>query len=196
MKVGDKSNEIPAARKLLRSMQLSGRIVTADAMHTQVETAQLILDREADYGCQGQGDARRKRLTGTAVGKSETKNARSNRHSQLSGRRTRQNLGRVRRTARTTVSIPYAYVIRKAVGTTSEIAYGATSVPPRRICRVPRSPSLGKPACPRHDLRRGPPPQPRQQQCPCPRPQRRDHPVARTCRRLTGTTTRARPFEN
>ena len=53
MKVGDKSNEIPAARKLLRSMQLSGRIVTADAMHTQVETAQLILGRGADYGCQG-----------------------------------------------------------------------------------------------------------------------------------------------
>ena len=45
MKVGDKSNEIPVARKLLRSMQLSGRIVTADAMHTQIETAKLILEQ-------------------------------------------------------------------------------------------------------------------------------------------------------
>ena len=44
--VADKSNEIPAARKLLQNMQLSGRI--ADAMHTQVETTQLILDRGAD----------------------------------------------------------------------------------------------------------------------------------------------------
>ena len=112
VKVGDKSNEIPAARKLLRSMQLSRRIVTADAMHTQAETTRLILDRGADYGCQGQDDTRRKRLTETAVGKIETKNARSNRHSQLSGLRTRQNLGRVRRTARTTASIPYAYVIK------------------------------------------------------------------------------------
>ena len=49
VKVADKSNEIPAARQLLRNMQLFGRIVTADAMHTQVETTQLILDKGADY---------------------------------------------------------------------------------------------------------------------------------------------------
>ena len=35
VKVADKSNEIPAARKLLRSMQLSGRIVTADALRSK-----------------------------------------------------------------------------------------------------------------------------------------------------------------
>ena len=35
VKVADKSNEIPAARKLLQSMQLSGRIVTADALRSK-----------------------------------------------------------------------------------------------------------------------------------------------------------------
>ena len=36
VKVADKSNEIPAARKLLRSMELSGRIVTADALRSKL----------------------------------------------------------------------------------------------------------------------------------------------------------------
>ncbi len=38
-----KTNEIPAARHLLRGQALRGKIVVADAMHTQVETAQDIL---------------------------------------------------------------------------------------------------------------------------------------------------------
>jgi len=38
-----KSNEIPAARQLLRGQSLQGKIVLADAMHTQDETAQQIL---------------------------------------------------------------------------------------------------------------------------------------------------------
>lgn len=44
-----KSNEIPAARTLLASIDLSGTVVTADAMHTQTATAQAILDGHADY---------------------------------------------------------------------------------------------------------------------------------------------------
>jgi predicted transposase YbfD/YdcC len=49
MAVDEKSNEIPAVPALLKLMELSGATVTLDAMHCQVETAQAILDAEADY---------------------------------------------------------------------------------------------------------------------------------------------------
>jgi hypothetical protein len=38
-----KSNEIPAARQVLARLDLAGKIVLADALHTQVQTAQQIL---------------------------------------------------------------------------------------------------------------------------------------------------------
>jgi hypothetical protein len=45
-----KSNEIPAARQLLRGQDLLGKIAVADAIHTQTETAQQILfEQGADY---------------------------------------------------------------------------------------------------------------------------------------------------
>ena len=48
--VDDKSNEIPAVRELLKAFaDLTGVVVTIDAMHTQHDTAQLILGRGADY---------------------------------------------------------------------------------------------------------------------------------------------------
>jgi hypothetical protein len=47
---GDRSNEIPAARQLLGRLEMGGKIVLADALHTQVETAQVILyEKGADY---------------------------------------------------------------------------------------------------------------------------------------------------
>ena len=49
VQVADKTNEIPAVRDLLAGMDLAGRIVTADAMHTQTETARLIVGEGADY---------------------------------------------------------------------------------------------------------------------------------------------------
>lgn len=46
----DKSNEIPAARQLLGRLDLGGKIVLADALHTQVKTGQLLLyEKGADY---------------------------------------------------------------------------------------------------------------------------------------------------
>jgi predicted transposase YbfD/YdcC len=48
-KVDDKSNEITAIPALLRTLALSGCIVTTDAMGCQVEIAQVIIDQEADY---------------------------------------------------------------------------------------------------------------------------------------------------
>jgi predicted transposase YbfD/YdcC len=48
--VAAKSNEIPAVRDLLTTFaDLAGAVITLDAMHTQSDTAQLILGRHADY---------------------------------------------------------------------------------------------------------------------------------------------------
>ena len=48
--VEEKSNEIPAVRELLKAFaDLAGAVFTIDAMHTQHDTAQVILGRGADY---------------------------------------------------------------------------------------------------------------------------------------------------
>lgn len=49
LKVDDKSNEITAIPKLLDILELTGCIVTIDAMGCQKEIAQRIIDQEADY---------------------------------------------------------------------------------------------------------------------------------------------------
>lgn len=48
--VADKTNEIPTVVPLLQDVELRGAVVTADAMHTQKETASyLVEDKGADY---------------------------------------------------------------------------------------------------------------------------------------------------
>ena len=48
--VDQKTNEIPVARQLMKPLDLQGRIVAADALHTQAETARLIvLEKGGDY---------------------------------------------------------------------------------------------------------------------------------------------------
>ena len=48
--VDKKSNEITAFKPLLEPLDLKGKIITADAMHTQVEHARfLVEDKKADY---------------------------------------------------------------------------------------------------------------------------------------------------
>lgn len=49
LKVADKSNEITALPELLRVLELSGCIVTVDAMGTQKKIAQEIKEADADY---------------------------------------------------------------------------------------------------------------------------------------------------
>lgn len=50
MSVSEKTNEIPCAKPLLAELELEGAVVTADALHTQKETARHIVeDRKADY---------------------------------------------------------------------------------------------------------------------------------------------------
>lgn len=47
--VDDKTNEIPVARELLPTINLRGRVVTADALHCQRETARHIIDSGGHY---------------------------------------------------------------------------------------------------------------------------------------------------
>jgi len=48
--VAEKSNEIPAAQHLLRRLDLDGSLVTADAMHTQTQTARIVVEEKGgDY---------------------------------------------------------------------------------------------------------------------------------------------------
>ena len=46
----DKTNEIPVARQLFERLDLEGRLVSLDALHTQDDTARaLVLEHGADY---------------------------------------------------------------------------------------------------------------------------------------------------
>jgi hypothetical protein len=48
--VGEKTNEIPELKNILRPINIKGSNVTTDAMHTQVESATFIVrEKEADY---------------------------------------------------------------------------------------------------------------------------------------------------
>ena len=48
--VDQKTNEIPVARELFEQLDLAGRLVSLDALHTQTETARaLVLEAGADY---------------------------------------------------------------------------------------------------------------------------------------------------
>jgi predicted transposase YbfD/YdcC len=49
VKVDDKSNEITAIPQLLRALEVSGCIVTIDAIGCQTEIAELIIEQDADY---------------------------------------------------------------------------------------------------------------------------------------------------
>ena len=48
--VKEKTNEIPAVRELLPRLELTGRLVSLDALHTQTHTArELVIEHGADY---------------------------------------------------------------------------------------------------------------------------------------------------
>ncbi len=49
LEVGPKTNEIPVMLELLSLLELSGRIVTADAMHCQKATCAQIIEQQGDY---------------------------------------------------------------------------------------------------------------------------------------------------
>lgn len=45
----DKSNEITAVQELLKTLNIKGQTVVADALNCQKETAEIIVDKGADY---------------------------------------------------------------------------------------------------------------------------------------------------
>jgi hypothetical protein len=48
--IESKSNEIPSARPLLEPLDLKGKVVTGDALHTQTDLARFIVEKkQADY---------------------------------------------------------------------------------------------------------------------------------------------------
>jgi len=47
--VAAKSNEIPSVRTLLKVLDITGAVLTLDAMHTQTDTAKAIVDAGGDY---------------------------------------------------------------------------------------------------------------------------------------------------
>lgn len=48
--VADKTNEIPAVRELCQRLELAGRLVSIDALHTQTETARaIVLEHGGDF---------------------------------------------------------------------------------------------------------------------------------------------------
>jgi hypothetical protein len=49
-KIDSKTNEIPEIKPLLAPLKIAGAIITADAMHTQTDTARFIVEeKRADY---------------------------------------------------------------------------------------------------------------------------------------------------
>lgn len=49
-RVSEKTNEIPCVKPLLKDLDIEGSVVTADAMHTQKDTARFIVEeKKADY---------------------------------------------------------------------------------------------------------------------------------------------------
>ncbi|PHP52325.1 transposase [Actinomyces ruminis] len=47
--MADKTSEIPALKQLLAPYDLTGAVITADALHTQTGTAEWMRDRGAHY---------------------------------------------------------------------------------------------------------------------------------------------------
>lgn len=47
--VGEKENEIPVAQRVLATLSLRGTVVTADALHTQSDTARQIVEQGGEY---------------------------------------------------------------------------------------------------------------------------------------------------
>ena len=48
--IASKSNEIPTAKPLLQPLDLKGKVVTGDAMHTQSDLARFVVEeKQADY---------------------------------------------------------------------------------------------------------------------------------------------------
>lgn len=50
--VSEKTNEIPVAQSLLPELPIEGKVIVADAIHTQVKTAEIIKKSRLSVSCQ------------------------------------------------------------------------------------------------------------------------------------------------
>ena len=57
--VDSKTNEIPAVKELIEMLDIEGKIITADAMHCQKETAEKIIANKGDYVLQLKGNQKK-----------------------------------------------------------------------------------------------------------------------------------------
>lgn len=57
--VDSKTNEIPAVRELLHMLDITGAMITLDAMHCQKETLNQLISRKADYVVQAKGNQKK-----------------------------------------------------------------------------------------------------------------------------------------
>src|ERR671927_195695 len=148
------SNEIPTVRTLLASFDLSGVVVTVDAMHTQTDTATLIVDAGGDYVFTVKANqfhlyAACKKLPWREVSG----------HSSVSTGHGR----RVRRTIKV-VAAP-AWITFTGAAQVAQIRRGTTSGP-GRVGPGPLGDREPCPLGPRCRLRRGPLPSPHRQRTP------------------------------
>jgi predicted transposase YbfD/YdcC len=143
VRVDDHTNEIPVAQALLPHLPLRGRVVTADALHTQTALAQVIVDRGGDYllcvkGNQGRlyeelaayfadphATARSATTTDRRRGRTETRtlHASTRLNAYLTDYFAFPRLGQVIRLLRT---------VRDRTGLHTEVVYFITSLTPRR----------------------------------------------------------------
>lgn len=57
--VGSKTNEIPAVRELLQTLDINDTLITLDALHCQKETLKQLISRNADYLVQVKGNQKK-----------------------------------------------------------------------------------------------------------------------------------------
>jgi predicted transposase YbfD/YdcC len=140
--VDSKSNEITAVQPLLTGLDLAGKLVTADALHTQRAFAEwLVTEKKADYLFIVKAnqptllDAVADALTGTDKQFADRMNTTTNRGHGRTETRT------IRAAAATAIEFPHAAQIFRlrrdrggldAVRRSKEIVYGITSLTPER----------------------------------------------------------------
>lgn len=140
--VDSKSNEITAVQPLLTGLDLAGKLVTADALHTQRAFADwLVTEKKADYlfivkaNQPSLLDAVAEALTGTDKQFADRMNTTTNRGHGRTETRT------IRAAAATAIEFPHAAQIFRlrrdrggldAVRRSKEIVYGITSLTPER----------------------------------------------------------------
>jgi predicted transposase YbfD/YdcC len=143
VRVDDKTNEIPVAQELVAHLPLRGRVVTADALHTQTALAQGILDKGgaylftvkdnqprlhaelAAYFADPQATMRTAQTIDRRRGRTETRTlaASTRLNAYLRAYFPFPRIAQIARLIRT---------VRTAAKTTTEIVYLITSLPPRQ----------------------------------------------------------------